>query len=399
MPEGGLFATLQTQPLDPVLGLGALHAIDPRPHKVDLGIGVYRDESGATPVLRSVKEAERRLVEEQPSKSYIGPEGDGEFCALIARLALGTELAGSERVFGIQAVGGAGALRLGAELIARARPTTRIWVGEPTWSNHLPTIREAGLPVGRFRFYDPASCKVDFQGMIDDLRQAEPGDGLLLQGCCHNPTGARLSADQWQAITALCRTRRLTPLIDLAYQGLGEGLDEDAQASRDLLTAVPDGLLAYSCDKNFSLYRERVGALFVKCSTSASTQLARENAIALARMLWSMPPDHGAAVVRSILADPAMREAWTAELDVMRSRINAMRATLAAADPSLAFIGEQRGMFALLPLGAATVQRLREGEAIYLPETGRINLAGLNGGNVGRVATALSRAMAGPAGT
>ena len=369
--------TLDRQPPDALLALIAMHRDDPRPGKIDVGVGVYRDASGATPVLRAVKEAERRLVAEQPTKAYLGPEGDARFVALLEPILFGPSLAGSTRLTGVQTPGGTGALRLGAELLARAAPDARVWMGSPTWPNHAPIFAEAGFRVEDHRYFDAATSDIDFDGMMQSLQQAAAGDIVLLHGCCHNPTGTGLSRDQWRALAALLVGRGLVPFVDFAYQGLGDGLDEDAAGLRLMLDMVGDALVAYSCDKNFGLYRERVGALWVMGSTVASVPAIRDNLLVLARSLWSMPPDHGAAVVRVILEDPALAADWRIELDEMRDRINALRISLAAGHPRLAPIGRQRGMFAMLPIGTQAVTTLRERCGLYMAGPGRINVAGL----------------------
>ena len=376
------FAGLVPQPADALLGLIALYRDDPRADKIDLGVGVFRDDAGATPVMRAVKAAEAILLEEQRTKSYLGAEGDPVYTDLLAEVALGAALARSPRLTGVQTPGGTGALRLGAELLKRARPGATVWIGTPTWPNHASIFAAAGLPVRSHRFYDVAAARIDFDGMMDDLRQAEAGDILLLHGCCHNPTGAVLTRMQWRAIADLCVGRGLVPFVDLAYQGLGDGLEEDAVATRALFEAVPAALLAYSCDKNFGLYRERVGALWVLAPEAGDVATVRGNLLLLARSLWSMPPDHGAAIVRIILQDAALHQDWIEELAGMRSRIDALRQAVARAHPGLAFIGDQRGMFAMLPVKPEAATAARHGQAIYMAGNGRINIAGLSAGNI-----------------
>lgn len=368
---------LDRQPPDALLALIGMHRDDPRPGKIDVGVGVYRDADGVTPVLRAVKAAERRLVAEQPTKAYLGPQGDARFVALLEPIVFGPRLAGGSRLTGVQTPGGTGALRLGAELLARARPDARVWMGSPTWPNHAPIFAEAGLRIEDHRFFNTATAELDFDGMIGALGRAAAGDVVLLHGCCHNPTGAGFSHDQWRALAGLLADRGLVPFVDLAYQGLGDGLDEDAAGLRLLLDAVGEALVAYSCDKNFGLYRERTGALWVMAETAASVPAIRDNLLVLARGLWSMPPDHGAAAVRIILDDPALAADWRLELDDMRKRINALRRSLAAGHPRLEPIGRQRGMFAMLPIGPPAVAALRERHGIYMAGSGRINVAGL----------------------
>jgi aromatic-amino-acid transaminase len=385
-----LFGRLAPQGADALLGLIALFRADPRPGKIDLGVGVYRDAAGATPVMRAVKTAEAALLAEQASKSYLGPDGDARFTGLLATLVSGARHPASDRLTGIQTPGGTGALRLGAELVARATPGARVWIGEPTWPNHAPIFREAGLDVRTHRFFDQTTGEIDPDGMMHDLRDAKAGDILLLHGCCHNPTGANPDAAQWAEIARMCRHKGLMPFIDLAYQGLGDGLDEDAAATRMLLATLPEAMVAYSCDKNFGLYRERVGAFWALSADAGTVPLVHGNILSLARSLWSMPPDHGAAVVRMILDTPEWRADWQAELDAMRSRINGLRAALGSAHPALAPIAKQRGMFALLPVGpdAARIMRARHG--IYMAGNGRINIAGLTLETIPAFAAALA---------
>ena len=381
------FSTLRAEVPDALLALIGLHAADPRPTKIDVGVGVFRDATGATPVFAAVKEAEFWLAETQLSKSYLGPEGDARFTALLAELALGQRVASSPDLVGLQTPGGTGALRLGAELLARAAPGRHIWVGTPTWTNHVPLLSGAGLVVRPHRFFDRATSELDFAAMMADLDAAEPGDILLLHGCCHNPTGVSFSLPEWQAIAELCAERGLLPFVDLAYHGLGQGLDADVAGVRLLVESLPAAIVAYSCDKNFGLYRDRVGAIWVK-APSGQVDAVRSNLYALARVNWSMPPDHGAAVVRYILENPEPRVDWEAELSAMALRIGDLRRRLAAANPRLAPLGGQQGMFALLPLDPAAVTALRADHGIYMAGNGRINIAGLGEATVDRFAAA-----------
>ena len=371
-----LFGSLEAQPADALLGLIALHRRDPRPTKIDLGVGVYRDDAGETPVLHAVKAAERHLADTQTTKAYLGAEGDVHFVELLAPVVMGADLANDPTVTGVQTPGGTGALRLAAELIARGGSTT-IWISAPTWPNHAPIFREAGLSVRSHPFFDAGTGEVDFVAMIAALAGAAPGDVVLLHGCCHNPTGAELDRGQWAALVALIDKLRLIPLIDLAYQGLGQGLDTDADATRSVLAAVPEAILAYSCDKNFGLYRDRVGALWVKAADREARAAVRDTMLVLARSLWSMPPDHGAAAVRTILENAALTASWRDELDRMRLRIAGLRTALAQADSRLAPLAHQGGMFAMLPLTREAVFALRTDSGIYMADSGRINIAGL----------------------
>ncbi|KRB79761.1 aromatic amino acid aminotransferase [Sphingomonas sp. Root710] len=375
--EAGLFpGALSAQPADSLLALIGAYRADPRAGKIDVGVGVYRDPQGRTPVLRAVKEAERRLVAEQESKGYLGPEGDTGFFEALKPVIFGDAGHGT-RLTGLQTPGGTGALRLAAELIARFNPQGRVWIGEPTWPNHHPILKAAGLELAAYEHFDVATQRLTFGRALDALGQAKRGDVALLHGCCHNPVGADFDAAQWQELADVMRARGVLPLIDLAYQGLGRGLDEDAQGARIVLDTVGEGLLAYSCDKNFGLYRERVGALYALSRDADTASVVQSNLLSLARANWSMPPDHGAAIVRVILSDPALTADWKAELAEMRDRIRGIRILLAAADPTLSPLTGQHGMFSTLPLTPQQVARLREERGIYMPASGRINLAGL----------------------
>ncbi len=367
----GLFSALTPQAPDPLLSLIGLFRADERAHKLDLGVGIYRDETGATPVMRAMKAAERKLVDEQPSKSYLGPEGDVGFVRLSAELAMGEQASG---LIGVQTPGGTGALRLAIALIRLARPDATVWLGTPSWPIHANILDSVGLKTRTYRHYDPATGAVDLDALGTALNEAQAGDVVLLHACCHNPSGADLSAGQWAEVTRLVTSRGLFPLIDMAYQGLGDSLDQDAAGARQLVAAAPEALVAYSCDKNFGLYRDRVGALFAKTAHAEATE---SNLHGLARVFWSMPPDHGAAAARIILEDAGLKADWQAELDQMRERLNGVRQALAAAHPLLAPLARQRGMFSLLPLTPDQVARLRQDHAVYMAGSGRINLAGL----------------------
>lgn len=385
-----IFATLRLQPADALLALIGMHRADPRPDKIDVGVGVYRDSAGATPVFRAVKAAEAALVRDQPTKAYIGPEGDARFTDLLAPIVFGAALAGSDRLTGVQTPGGTGALRLGADLLGRAGLSGRVWIGTPTWPNHGPIFEAAGLTIVPHAYYDRATSTLDFAAMMTDLRSAARGDVVLLHGCCHNPTGTGFSVARWRELAEVFAARGIVPFIDLAYQGLGDGLEADAAGTRIVLDAVPEALIAYSCDKNFGLYRERVGAFWALSASAGAVPAVRGNLLVLARSLWSMPPDHGAAVVRLILESPELTDIWLAELEEMRVRVGTLRTALAAAEPRLATIADQRGLFAILPIDRIAVAALREQHGIYMADSGRINVAGLHADTIARFAAALS---------
>ncbi|BCW87623.1 Aromatic-amino-acid aminotransferase [Alphaproteobacteria bacterium SO-S41] len=391
MSDGHLFGRLAPQAPDALLSLIGLYRDDARATKLDLGVGVYRDATGATPVLRAVKAAEARLLTTQATKSYLGPEGDIGFVAGLQPIIFGA--GATTPVFGVQTPGGTGALRLAADLIAAAKPGARIFMGTPTWPNHPQIFDVTGLTTVAYRYFDPATQAVRFDEMMSMLATGGAGDAVLLQACCHNPTGADLTLDQWRAVAEIVAARGLLPLIDLAYQGLGLGLEGDAAGMRLVLEAAPDALIAYSCDKNFGLYRERTGALYAMSDNAARLELAASNIKALARANWSMPPDHGAAVVRIILEDAALAADWRAELEEMRLRIVAVRQALVVAAPSLSALGHQHGMFAQLPVTPAQVATLREQHAVYMAGSGRINLAGLTPATIPAFATAYAACL------
>ncbi len=390
-----LLDRLDEQPADALLALIALAAADPRDDKIDVGVGVYRDAAGGTPILRAVKAAERLLWETQETKAYLGAAGDKRFVELIKPIVFGEAAARDERIVGVQTPGGCGALRLGAELIVRAAPETRVYVGTPTWPNHVPLIASAGLELVEYPYYDRVAREICFERMMEALGDARAGDVVLLHGCCHNPTGADLDMAQWRGVADLIAARGLIPFVDIAYQGLGKGLEVDAAGARLVVEAAEQALIAQSCDKNFGCYRDRLGSLFVKATSDAKASIALGNLMGLARTMWSMPPDHMAAVARIILDDEDLRADWRAELDEMCGRIRQLRARLAIADPRLAYIEGQNGMFSMLPLTPEQVLALREKHGIYMASSGRFNVVGLSDDNAGRFAAAVVEAMDG----
>lgn len=373
---------------DSLLQLIALANADPRPEKIDVGVGVFRDGQGRTPILPVIKDAERILLETQESKSYLGSAGDKRFVELIRPILLG-DLADNDAIAGVQTPGGCGALRLAFELIATANPQARVLVGTPTWPNHPPIIRAVGLQMVEYPYYDRQSGMVRFDEMMSALDDARAGDVVLLHGCCHNPTGADLSPDEWASVASVCADRGLLPVVDIAYQGFGQGLEEDAAGVRLMLRSCGEVIVAQSCDKNFSVYRDRVGSLFVKTGSADATARAMAHVFQRAREMWSMPPDHGAAAVRIVLDTPELRQRWPGELAAMRNRINSMRKRIASADPRLAYIGEQFGMFSMLPISRDQVLKLRKDHAIYMADSGRFNIVGLGDDQVDRFIAAV----------
>lgn len=385
---------LQPQPADALLALIKLHDADPRADKIDLGVGVYRTNTGATPVFGAIKEAERRLVEGQVSKAYLGPEGDMQFVETLQTWIFGPSAAmGAGRIQGMQTPGGTGAVRLAAALAARSG-ARRVYMGVPSWPNHRQIFDDLGLETVPFA-HATAEGVADIEAALAAIAQAGPGCAILLHGCCHNPTGIEYNKSDWSRIAAALAESPALPIIDLAYHGLGRGMDEDAAGMRAVLSAVPQALVAYSCDKNFGLYRDRVGALYFMASDPARLDIIASNANALARAAWSMPPDHGAAAVRLVLADEALTADWQDELTGMRERMARVRERLAAADNTvpglnLSAIGHGTGLFAMLPLGSAQIEALRRDHGVYMAGSGRINVAGLTEANTPRFIAALA---------
>ncbi len=377
-----MFETLQPAPTDKILALIGLYRADPRPNKVDLGVGVYKDNEGRTPVMRAVREAEKRLLQSQDTKTYLGLAGDTAFNAAMIDLVFG-KAADAGRIRAAQAPGGSGALRLVAELLQRSRPGATVWLSDPTWPNHVPVMRGAGLATRAYPYFDAATGAVRFDAMLDALKTAASGDVVLLHGCCHNPTGANLDAAQWAAVADLLVEKDLLPFMDIAYQGFGEGLEADAEGLRIVAGKVPELVVAASCSKNFAVYRDRVGAAMVMAKDGAQADIAMGQMLAAARTLYSMPPDHGAAAVRIVLEDPALRADWQAELEDMRLRMLRLRKEFADAlrrasnSDRFDFIAEHRGMFSRLGLTEKQVERLRDEHAVYMVGDSRINVAGL----------------------
>ncbi|MBP0048268.1 aspartate/tyrosine/aromatic aminotransferase [Marinobacterium sp. AK62] len=390
-----MFEQLKTLPQDPILGLMKTFREDPRSDKVDLGVGVYRDEAGETPIMAAVQAAQQRLLETETTKAYIGPAGAEGFNRLMGQLVLGAEHPAlkEQRVNVVQTPGGCGALRMAAEFLKLCKPDATVWVSTPTWANHIPLLGGAGLTIREYPYLDPSSLSVNFDAMVDCLEQAEAGDVVLLHGCCHNPSGADLDADQWTAITDLIERKGLLPFIDIAYQGLGEGLDKDADGVRRLAERLPEVIIASSCSKNFGLYRERTGALMLISATAQQGLAATSQLLSAIRSHYSMPPSHGAAVVEMILDTPELMQQWQGELDAMCSRILELRAALSQAlapAGDFSFIERQRGMFSFLGVSPEQVKILREEFGIYMLDSSRINIAGMSTTTLPRVAEAIA---------
>lgn len=384
---------LDSQAPDALLALIKLHDADAREDKIDLGVGVYRTNTGATPVFASIKAAERKLVENQDSKAYLGPEGDMGFVEALMPWIFGADATMGGRLQGMQTPGGTGAVRLALALAAKAG-AKRVHLGLPSWPNHQQIVADLGLESVGFAHAAPDGS-ADIEALLAAIATATAEDVVLLHGCCHNPTGVEYSAEEWAQIASALSKSAALPLIDLAYHGLGKGMEEDAAGMRGVLAAVPEALVAYSCDKNFGLYRDRVGALYFLAREAGALATIASNANALARAAWSMPPDHGAAAVRLVLTDESLTELWQGELADMRARMRRVRERLAAADetvPGLNFaaVGQGSGLFALLPLDKQQIEALRSDHAIYMAGSGRINVAGLTEGNTPKFIAALA---------
>ncbi|WP_047623170.1 aromatic amino acid transaminase [Rhizobium leguminosarum] len=377
-----MFETLTAAPPDKILSLSVLYRNDARPTKMDLGVGVYKDSQGATVIMRAVRDAEKRLYESQTSKTYVGMAGDEGFNKAMLKLVFG-EKADLSRMFACQTAGGSGALRTIADLLAKARADATVWLSDPTWVNHVPILKAAGLNIGTYPYFDPASGTVKAEAMLKGLKQAKAGDIILVHGCCHNPTGANLTIEQWGLVADLLVEGDLFPFIDLAYQGFGDGLEADAAAVRLLASKVPEMAVATSCSKNFSVYRDRVGAVILMGRDAESVKIAGSQALATTRVLYSMPPDHAAAAVRLILEDDTLRADWKSELEAMRLRMLNLRKGFAEAlrrqsnTSRFDFIADHRGMFSRLGLTEAQVDRLRDEFGIYMVGDSRFNVAGL----------------------
>lgn len=389
-----MLATLATVAPDPLWGLTAAFRADPRPDKVDLVVGVYRDDSGQTPVMAAVKAGEERLAAAGASKAYRGLAGNADFNAALATLLLGNDVGRLARQHTMQTVGGTGALRLLADFIAVASPGARVWVSDPGYVNHVPIMRAAGLAVDRYRWRAEGGV-LDADAMFADLWAARAGDVVLLHGCCHNPTGIDMSMEVWQTVAERCAKQGLIPLVDMAYLGLADGLEQDAAGLRLLVDALDTVLVAASCSKSMGLYCERTGAAMVIGKSRAALQPVGGVLERITRSNYSMPPDHGAAIVAAILGDAALTASWRNELEHMRQRIVGNRRRLDGALASLGApvalqnLSRHKGMFSMLPLDADAMERLRADHAIYGTQGGRINIAGLAPEQIDRVAGAL----------
>lgn len=393
-----MFEQLPGLPADPILGLMLAYRSDNNPKKVDLGVGVYRDENGDTPILVAVIEAQNIHISHETTKSYIGPPGEPEFNQVMRDLIFGQDhgVLKDNRVSSAQTPGGCGALRVAAELINRANPGATIWVSDPTWANHVPLLGDAGLNIKTYPYFDPATSSLRAQEMMDTLRKIPAGDLVLLHGCCHNPCGVDLQESHWTDIAEIANQQGFTPFIDIAYQGLSAGVDEDAVGVRIMASAVPELIVASSCSKNFGLYRDRVGAVAVVSATEKNSATLSTQLMNVIRGIYSMPPNHGGAIVRTILSDEALTLQWLSELGEMRNRINGMRDAMSSklaertGNNRFDFIREQRGMFSFLGLDKTQIAELQRKSGIYIVDSSRINVAGINNNNIDYVCDAVA---------
>jgi aromatic-amino-acid transaminase len=377
-----MFETLTLAPPDKILSLSVLYRNDPRAEKMDLGVGVYKDSEGRTLIMNAVREAEKRLYDSQTTKTYVGMGGDDGFNKGMLKLVFGED-ADVSRMFACQTAGGSGALRTIADLLKKAKPDATVWLSDPTWANHAPILTAGGLKTATYPYFDAATGGVKFDAMIETLKTIPAGDVVLLHGCCHNPTGANLTLDQWAVVADILVEKGLFPFVDLAYQGFGDGLEEDAAPVRLLAGKVPEMAIATSCSKNFSVYRDRVGAVILMAPDAERAKIAGSQALIVTRVLYSMPPDHAAAAVRIILEDDALRANWKTELEEMRLRMLNLRTGFAEAlrrqsnSSRFDFIAEHRGMFSRLGISEDQVNRLRDDYGIYMVGDSRFNVAGL----------------------
>ena len=385
---------LKSQPADKILALMAQYRADPRDTKIDLGVGVYKDATGNTPVMRAVKEAERRILAKQTTKAYTGLAGDPAYGVAIRDLVLADSVA-ADRVAVVATPGGTGAIRQALELIKLASPDATVWLSNPTWPNHPSIIKYLGMKMAEYRYFDNDTRGIDFAGLMADLDGLKAGDVVLLHGCCHNPTGANLTTDQIAQIITLMQAKGAVPFVDIAYQGFGDGLEADAQITRQIAAAFDNCLIAASCSKNFGIYRERTGALMAIARDADEQALSQQNLNFLNRQNFSFPPDHGARVVTTILTDPDLRADWEAELEDTRLSMLNLRQQLAdelkrlTNSDNFDFIAHHRGMFSRLGATPEQVEAMRQKDGIYMVGDSRINIAGLNADSVPILAKAI----------
>jgi aspartate aminotransferase len=393
-----VFETLPALAPDPILGLSAAFKKDNNPAKIDLGVGVYKDESGNTPILNAVAKAQIKLQETETSKVYITPQGVQGFIDGMLELILGKANPAilANRVAAVQAPGGCGALRILAELLKRCNPDAKVWVSDPTWANHIPLLGNAGLELATYPYFDKQTASIKFDEMMDCLGKVNKGDIVLLHGCCHNPTGADLTNEQWQAVADLANKVGFLPFIDVAYQGFGDGLEEDAYGIRLMVESVPEVIIAASCSKNFGLYRERVGLAALITANSQTRDVVQSQIQSVARGIYSMPPSYGGALVDIILADAELNALWQSEVSEMRERMISLRKLLVdnlaaqGASKDFSFVNQQKGMFSFLCVAPEQVQKLRAEKSVYFVDSSRVNIAGINTKNVETLAAAIA---------
>ena len=389
-----MFNSLQQQPADKILALMQVYKEDPRENKIDLGVGVYKNASGQTPIMQSIKQAEHMLWETQDTKSYVGLTGTPEFSQTMIDLVLGDKF-DKNLTASAATPGGTGAVRQAFELGKMANPNLRVFVSDPTWPNHLSILKYLGIPVEPYRYFDAKTRAVDFSSMMTDLENAKEGDLILLHGCCHNPTGANLKAPEWDAVIELLLKSGATPMIDIAYQGFGDGLEEDASGVRKLVKSVPETIIAASCSKNFGIYRERTGLLIVVSHDKDARDLNQSTLAFLNRQNFSFPPDHGARLVTMVLSDEELKISWMEELEAVRTSMLSLRTQLATELEKLSgsnrfgFLADHRGMFSRLGASPEQVNELRENHAVYMVGDSRLNIAGLNSKTVPVLAQAI----------
>jgi len=396
-----MFENVKAIPGDTLLALMMAFKKDPTPTKIDLGVGVYKDDQGLTPILPVVKKAEALILEHEQSKGYIGPAGAPELAVLLQTLMLGDDhpVIKTSCIATAQTPGGTGALRVAGDLVNALNPKAKIWVSDPTWSNHFHVFAGAGVEVRTYPYYDAQANALAFERMLEEIRQMPAGDVILLHASCHNPTGIDPTPGQWQQISQAVADQGLLPLIDCAYQGFGDGLEEDVQGLRLILEKCPEALITTSCSKNFGLYNERIGALSIVASTPEHCSNVFSQACNCIRANYSNPPAHGAAIVSTILSDAELRQQWIQELAEMRRRIHRMRANLVknleqlSSGRDFSFITAQKGMFSYSGLSKAEVKYLKDEYAIYAVDSGRINIAGINDGNIDRLSQAIFKAI------
>ncbi len=392
-----MFEKTELLPPDPILGLSKIFREDPRENKIDLGVGVFRTQAGITPIMAAVKEAQQIVVNSETTKAYTPADGAPGFADNILKLLLGEDSVAYREGYcsAVQTPGGCGALRLAGEMLARSE-IGGLTVGSPTWANHIPLLSAAGISIHTIPYYDTAKSEINFDAFIEGVRKLGPKDVLLLHGCCHNPTGADLSEDQINQLIEIALERGFLPFIDTAYHGFAKGLEKDAWIVRQMVERLPEVLVSYSCSKNFGLYRERTGALIFKGKTAERTKALHSQAISIARGIYSMPPAHGGAIVNEILSSTELTAMWKQELEAMRSLVVDNRNQLVSVARStslgnrLDFIGDQHGMFSLLPISNETVEKLRVEQAVYAVGGGRINVCGVNESNINRLVDVLA---------